>query len=308
MYLINIKSEYEYFRIKPLLCSLKENNIKYYLYYISDNYDIIEDDINYIKETFYFTPLFDIAKNTDDNLYLNVADAIGARIDDNNIKGVIVYSDSLIDLAVSQTALNRNVPIVLLNSGRRTYDFDDKSDLIRQQIARIANLHLCSTSNCVANLHSEGIRKPKYITGSIYLDSINTTKLDTEPSIFIHPKYHHSLDWVEDEIRYLTNFKRIYNKNLSYNEYIDQIKKSEIIISDDEIIQEETCYLKKKLIIFKRKTDRPECLWLNGTKCINKDYMATAFKKLIDKKIEYDCVPYGNGNSGKKIVEHLKKE
>lgn len=333
MFILAFGTRPEYIKIKSLIREFKRNNIKFSLLYTGQQPDLVQ-----IDEPFKHLSIADISPNRLDNIFLNIVDQIGFRNHFKGISAVIVQGDTTSAFAAALAAFNRRIPVIHLEAGLRTYDMNNPypEEFNRQCVSRIASIHLCPTKGNAENLSKEGIRTPKYIVGNTGLDNIdNSFRLEKDSTILITLHRRENWDkipeWFKElnklAIRY-PKYKFIYPmhpnpdiqkykyllpnidiiKPVEHSEMIRLIKKSSMVISDSGGIQEETCFLRKKLIILRKVTERPECLWLNATKCINPDYLLTAFEKILDKQLsDYTC-PYGDGKSAEKIIEILKKE
>ena len=334
MFLIAFGTRPEYIKIKSLIEEFKRNNILFKLLYTGQQPDLIK-----IKEQCKYLSIDDISTNRLDNIFLNIIDQIGFKNHLDGITAVIVQGDTTSAFAVALAAFNRQIPVIHLEAGLRTYDMDNPypEEFNRQCISRIASIHLCPTKNNAENLSKEGIRTPKYVVGNTGLDNIDyslyTGKEDTI-LITLHRRenWYRIPDWFKAINKLAIDYpqyKLIYPmhpnpdiqkykyllpniniiKPVEHSEMIRLIKKSTMVISDSGGIQEETCFLRKKLIILRKVTERPECLWLNASKCINPDYLSTAFKKMLEKELDktYVC-PYGDGKAAEKIVKILQEE
>ena len=100
--------------------------------------------------------------------------------------------------------------------------------------------------------------------------------------------------------------------SVGYFEMLELMKNCQYIVTDSGGIQEEATAssIKKKVVVVRKTTDRPEAVLkgfseIAGTTYngILKSLRKTAKNPLIPK----DKSPYGNGNSTKLIIQHLKK-
>jgi UDP-N-acetylglucosamine 2-epimerase (non-hydrolysing) len=333
MLLVSFGTRPEYIKIKSLIEEFKRNNISFKLLYTGQQPDLIQ-----IKEQFKCLSIDDISSNRLDNIFLNIIDQIGFKINVDGITAVIVQGDTTSAFAVALSAFNRNIPVIHLEAGLRTNDMKNPypEEFNRQAISRVASIHLCPTRSNAENLSKEGIRSPKYIVGNTGLDNIDPTpvKIDKTVLVTLHRRenWERIPDWFKALNDLATNYPH-YNfiypmhpnpdiqkykyllpkvfivKPMEHAVMIRHIKSSTMVISDSGGIQEETCFLRKKLIILRKVTERPECLWLNATKCINPDYLSTAFDKMLKKELQSDYVcPYGDGRTAEKIVKILQEE
>jgi len=90
--------------------------------------------------------------------------------------------------------------------------------------------------------------------------------------------------------------------------YLDMLmlqKNAFLIMTDSGGIQEEACILKKKAIVMRENTERPEAVEVGG--CVlggNSDTarLVTAADGLLDKDVDW-YNPFGDGASGQKIIK-----
>lgn len=93
--------------------------------------------------------------------------------------------------------------------------------------------------------------------------------------------------------------------------YLDMLKlqkESFLIVTDSGGIQEESCILKKKCVIIRDNTERPEAIEVGG--CVlagnsDSNRILNTAKKLINKKVKW-INPFGNGRTGEKIINIIK--
>lgn len=95
--------------------------------------------------------------------------------------------------------------------------------------------------------------------------------------------------------------------------YLDMLKlqkESFLIITDSGGLQEESCILKKKCLVIRDNTERPEAVDVGG--CIlvgNSDWdrITSNADILVEKKVNWKN-PFGDGRTGKKIISIILKD
>ncbi len=95
--------------------------------------------------------------------------------------------------------------------------------------------------------------------------------------------------------------------------YLDMLvlqNESFLIITDSGGLQEESCILKKKCVVIRENTERPEAVDVGG--CIlagnsNKDTIITKSLMLMEKRVDW-YNPFGDGRAGENIVGILSKD
>ena len=116
-------------------------------------------------------------------------------------------------------------------------------------------------------------------------------------------------DNAEEEEYYknlLTNFKVI--DPLPYDSMVDLISKCRFIISDSGGIQEEASFLKKKVIVCRKFTERIETINKTSFMCDSPEDLKGLFKKVKKEYISNYVCPYGDGNAANKIYKILKNK
>lgn len=92
--------------------------------------------------------------------------------------------------------------------------------------------------------------------------------------------------------------------------YLDMLKlqkDSFLIITDSGGLQEESCILRKKCVVIRENTERPEAVEVGG--CIlvgnsEEERIVSDTDLLIKKKIKWRN-PFGNGDSGEKVIKFI---
>lgn len=97
---------------------------------------------------------------------------------------------------------------------------------------------------------------------------------------------------------------------VGYLDMLELQRGSFLIVTDSGGLQEESCILKKKCVVIRENTERPEAVEVGG--CVlagNSDaqHIADKANKLLGKKVSWKN-PFGNGKSGEKILTLICKE
>lgn len=255
-----------------------------------------------------------------------------------DIKYVLVQGDTTAALSVALGAFNHDISVIHLEAGLRTYNKDDPypEELNRQLISRIATIHLCPTELNKQNLLNEGINNNIYVTGNTGLDNIDTTNITYSNKILItmHRRNNHDImdQWFHKLEELATKYpdhefilpihpnpnvlkhRHILNKvivvePMSHCELIGLIKSCKFIISDSGGIQEEASFLRKKIIICRKDTERPEVLEHHGVLCREVSELGVLVSRLMDDYIVDSNImcPFGFGNSWVIIRDILEK-
>ena len=92
---------------------------------------------------------------------------------------------------------------------------------------------------------------------------------------------------------------------VGYLDMLKLLKNSFLIITDSGGLQEESCVLKKKCLVVRSNTERPEAVKVGGCIIASNDNYAPIVKKAnksIEKKVKWHN-PFGDGKAGKRIMD-----
>ena len=158
------------------------------------------------------------------------------------------------------------------------------------------------------------LHRSENVDNKFILSSIIKSILDSKQKFIfvVHPRTKKSLH----EFNLITKLKLSKNivmfDSVGYFEMLELMKNCHYIVTDSGGIQEEATApsIRKKVIVVRKTTDRPESVLGGFSKLVGTNYETilksltqTAKNPLIPKKKS----PYGNGDSAKKIIQHLQK-
>ena len=314
----------EYIKIKSLVNNL--NNIKTcftgqhedFLKYIDFNID-------------YNLNIFDnISENRLNNIICNI---MKYSYIFENIDYVLVQGDTTSACAMALSAFNHQKKIIHLEAGLRSNNIKNPfpEEMNRQVISRISDIHLCPTELNKENLLKENVNGEIYVVGNTGLDNINKDGCFYNNQVLVTLHRRDNLEIIDkwfEEIENIANkypeiefmipihqnpdifkHKNIFKKvkvvePLNHEDLIEYVKKCKFVISGG--LQEECCYLNKKIIVCRKTTERHEILGINSIMC-DEIYKLT---EIVDKVMYYyevisdNCI-YGDGNSWILINEIL---
>ena len=248
---------------------------------------------------------------------------------------VMVQGDTASAFACALTAFNKGLGVIHLEAGLRTHDkrHPYPEETYRQSISRLTDVHLCATEANKTNLINENIKGEMYVVGNTVLDHLTTADVSYNNDILItlHRRENHKLIpfWYQqiEEIASKNptlNFvfishpnpdsKGIFKKPLSnvraiqplpHKEFIKRITACRFLITDSGGLQEEASFLKKKVIVCRETTERPEALGSFTHLCKSVGELPELFNKVKeDFTPEGEC-PFGDGKAAEKILQLL---
>lgn len=327
MILIAFGTRPEWIKIQPIVEKI-DGKIPYKLLFTGQHLEIIDKSVSKY-------PLEHISIDTHSNRLDDIVISIllkSAFVFDD-ISHVMVQGDTTSAFAVALAAFHRQVPIIHLEAGLRSWDIFNPypEEFNRVSISNMASIHLCPTHHNRYNLAKcPGI---KYVTGNTVLDKLIGLEpvienfvlitMHRRENLHIIDKWFEQLDLIASENTHLQfifpmhpNPKIQKHKNLlkhikvinpvSHEECVDLIRRCSLVITDSGGIQEESAFLKKKCIVCRETTERSEGEGIFARLCCSPYLLPQVFKNNKIEIVDQKC-PYGDGHASDKIYKILKE-
>ncbi len=317
----------EWLKVKPLIEEFKKQNIDFKVLFTGQHTDLLKNiktDFNLVQETLCDNRLNSVLANT---LIDNIP---------NHFTHVLVQGDTTSALGVALWAFHNKIKIIHLEAGLRTNDLDHPypEEANRQLISRIADIHFCATEKNKLNLLADNVphKNDIYVVGNTSLDNIKNIIpfYSNKVLITLHRRENHNsiIEWFCELEKIALHFKdlefilpihpnpnvykhkSIFSKvkviePLEHNVLIDILKECKFVITDSGGIQEEACFLNKKIIICRETTERDECLLHHGVLCKKPQSLFNLVENFYTNYyINKEC-PFGSGNTSKLISDIL---
>ena len=276
--------------------------------------------------------------------------ALGQIIKEESPDYVIVQGDTTSTFAGALAGYYNKIPVVHLEAGMRSGDlyspFPEEGN--RKMVSQITDIHLCATESNKENLLKEGIKDNVFVVGNTGLDAISYISSDVEqPPINTKQKQilltlhrreaFNSMGPVMEAVNYLSEYGGIkilfpmhpnpnlrkavkqklrINPNiktiepLDYPDFVKEMIKADIILTDSGGVQEEAPFLGKPVIVLREKTERSETLGKSSFMYgFNKNKILYKVMDILnnDTKFEPDY-SYGDGKSSKRICDILSNK
>ena len=260
---------------------------------------------------------------------------------------VIVYGDTNSTLAGALAAAKIHIPIAHIEAGLRSFNMHMPEEVNRILTDRLSTLLFCPTQTAVDHLNKEGYQafnSKVEIVGDIMFDALKlfASTLDhTKPNELpfalctLHRAENtddvgrltdlcESLNTIAEELQLILPLhprtkKRIADEGiilnanvtilepLSYIDFINYMKHSELVISDSGGIQKEAYFLHKNCIVLRDETEWTELIEsknnvLTGT---SKQKILQAFKNRKSLNQDFNAPIYGLGKTAELIIKTL---
>lgn len=295
MYLLSYGTRPELIKLFPLINKMEEERIPHATLFTGQHQDLISEFKDLVSSpTFELDEV--MAPNQSINILLSKIINKSDSIINNTDYRLIVQGDAASTYAMALSAFNNKREVIHLEAGLRTNNLNSPfpEEGYRKMISQIANIHLCPTEKAVENLNSERIYENVHLVGNTIVDSYklilnhgevssNIKKLVDNTDAFYLCTLHRRENreyfknmW--NELNEIAEYKKIIyvthpsvqNSKVSLSEKIEilepvnyqdmiyLIDKSTGVISDSGGIQEEVVCMKKKILICRNNTERPE--------------------------------------------------
>ena len=332
MLLISFGTRPEWIKIKPVVDAI-EGKIPFKILFTGQHTSLVEE---YLKDTFVVNEI-----GSGDNRLDSIVCSLLNK--DNLFEGVshvMVHGDTTSAFAVGLAAFHRNIPVIHLEAGLRTFDRQNPypEEFNRTAISSLASIHLCPTQSAAENVISMvGADSQIFVTGNTVLDNLIGLSPEIENKVLVtmHRRENHKRikEWfriindlaIENpELEFVLPLHPNPNVSkyrfqlinvtvvdpLSYDDCLDFIRTCKVIITDSGGIQEESSFLKKKCIVCRKTSERAEGVGTFAFMCPHPNMLKPAFDGIIESGefiVNEDC-PYGDGKASQRIVKVLDNE
>ena len=332
MLLISFGTRPEWIKIKPVVDAI-EGKIPFKILFTGQHTSLVEE---YLKDTFVVNEI----GSGDNRLDSIVCSLLNKDKLFEGVSHVMVHGDTTSAFAVGLAAFHRNIPVIHLEAGLRTFDRQNPypEEFNRTAISSLASIHLCPTESAAENVISMvGSDSQIFVTGNTVLDNLLGLSPEIENKVLVtmHRRENHKRikEWfriindlaIENpELEFVLPLHpnpnvskyRFQLKNvtvvdpLSYDDCLEFIRTCKVIITDSGGIQEESSFLKKKCIVCRKTSERAEGVGTFAFMCPHPNTLKPAFDGIIQSGefiVNEDC-PYGDGKASERIVKVLKNE
>jgi UDP-N-acetylglucosamine 2-epimerase len=329
MLLLSYGTRPEYIKLQPIIKKLNEGGFKYELLFTGQHKDIVNQKASRVIS------ILD-GENRLDSI---VSSILNKNTIFEGISHVMVQGDTTSAFAIALAAYHRQIKIIHLEAGLRTWNESNPypEEGNRRFISCMANIHFCPTKTNQINLLTEAVSKEIYVVGNTIIDNLikykNDISYSNEILITLHRRENHPI--LDVWFKTLSDLAKIYTNHtftlplhpnpnvqkhkhlltninviepLQYENMIEKLARCKCIISDSGGIQEEASFFKKRIIVCRKVTERPESLGVCSVMCPHPNELSNLLQETLSNyrpSIEYEC-PYGDGTASEKIVYILR--
>jgi UDP-N-acetylglucosamine 2-epimerase (non-hydrolysing) len=312
----------EYIKCLPLLNS---SDI-YKLVYVQQHTDLVKLDFEHE-----LIPIREYSENRLNNI---ISSILHSNILDKPWKAIMVQGDTVVAFAAALSAFNKNIEVIHLEAGLRTYDIQNPfpEEGYRKMIDCISTYGLCPSQKSVSNILKEGFCGKMVNVGNTSIDAIAKYNLVPKITNKVLVTLHRRENWylIEDffkaieflankyqELEFIlpihpnpliTKHASIFNKvkvvePLDHKSLCLLMADCNTIISDSGGIQEEAAYLGKKVFCCRKTTERSELLDTHVVLTPTPDILIDTFLPQMSQLPK--SLVYGDGDACRKINEFI---
>ena len=328
MMLICFGTRPEYIKIKPILDVFK-GEVPYKILFTGQHTDLlahIEGEIIRLE-----------IKDGENRLDSIVSSIMNQGHIFENITSVMVQGDTTSAFGVALAAFHRQIPVLHLEAGLRTYDLSHPypEEFNRQAIARIAAFNFCPTARDFSNAGQEFVPGRRFVVGNTVLDNLVhlTPSFSNNVIVTMHRRENHH--WMDE---WFTVIDDIASKNpdlnfilpihpnpavkkhqhllkhvnvidpVPYEEFTQMLASCKFAITDSGGLQEELSFFGKLCIVCREQTERKMGLGTFAFLCLTPEKLYDLFEN-INKSYQMSAAipsPYGEGKSAQRILKLIK--
>jgi UDP-N-acetylglucosamine 2-epimerase len=314
----------EWIKIKSLIEEFRKNNYPFKILFTGQQEHIGQFEYNYIVK-------IQEGNNRLDTIIKSLMDVL--PLFSEPITHILVQGDTTSALALALSAFHNGIKVIHLEAGLRTFDRENPfpEEINRRIISQIANIHFCPTKQAQKNIINEKIYTESYVVGNTVIDNLLSYKNECAYTdkilITMHRREnHHWMDkWFIELDKLALQYPKFTfilpihpNPNvqkhkpllknivvidpLSYEDMLELLVKTRLVITDSGGLQEECSFFNKKCLVCRKVTERPEAIGQSSFMVKSPEELNEVFTKHIDDYvINYDC-PFGDGHAAEKIM------
>lgn len=278
-------------------------------------------------------------ENRLDSIISTILTSASFHINHNEVNALLVQGDTASAFACALAAFHRQIPIIHLEAGLRSYDNENPypEEFYRRSISMMSSINLCPTWQNAKKLDDERAPGHYFVTGNTILDSIKDVVPGFQKKILctLHRRENQSEieEWfqvLEDlakespdyefilpihpnpEIsKYRSMFQSVKCIDaVSHSELINILKDCYCVITDSGGIAEEASFLGKRILLCRKATERPEA-WAFYTWCERPSELKKNCTYLLSLNLKDNLkekCPFGIGTSSRQITDILINE
>lgn len=326
----------EIIKMSPVIEELKKQELRFKTVFTGQHKDMYEQFKHTVRTPDYWLDVMRSKSSLGDTIG-SIMHKLDQLLGKGGIDLMLVQGDSSSSFACALSAFNSKVPIGHVEAGLRTYNIQSPfpEEGYRQMITRIVNLHWAPTQKALDNLVREGVQNAR-LTGNTIIDacvgSQNEISYGNKVLVVLNRRdnYGERMKKLFTEVEELANrhpeleiiFPMPHNPNvksqryifkkvnviepLEYSEILKLISEAKFVISDSGGLQEECAAFRKKILVCRENTERPEGLEAGIGRLVNTDVLLH-YRWAMDNPEWSGENPFGDGNARLKIVEHIRE-
>ncbi|MDH3649140.1 MAG: UDP-N-acetylglucosamine 2-epimerase (non-hydrolyzing) [Saprospiraceae bacterium] len=334
MILVCFGTRPEVVKLAPVIWELSNRRIPYKLVFTGQHRELFDDVSHLVPPPDYH---LNIMKDNQTLCYVlsEIIKEMDKIIRTETPQLIIVQGDTSTVLASALAAFNNRIPIGHVEAGLRTYDLKSPfpEEANRQIVSRIATYNWAPTQHAVDNLKKEGAQNI-WMTGNTVIDTCRSfdypNSYGNKILITLHRRenfgsamevmfiqlnqlaeMHPELDFVfpmhpnpqVQKWKHLLAHVSV-SGPLSYLDMMKLLSEVKFVITDSGGIQEECAAFRKRVLVCRDTTERPEGIQAGMAKLIGTKI--TENFAWANEQPEWTGInPYGDGNASQHIVDTI---
>lgn len=271
------------------------------------------------------------------SLLKNIIAAIDPIMDPSLFKLLVVQGDTTTVLGCALSAFYHQIPIGHIEAGLRSGDLMDPypEEGNRRMVTQLAALHWAPTQVALENLQTLGV-KDANLTGNTIIDACQNFDFKITYENIVLITLHRRENFGQTLLDYclaieklahkyndllfifpmhpnpnVQKHKHIFSKvkvvqPLPYFDLLDLVSKAKLVITDSGGIQEECAFFKKKVIVCRKNTERPEGIDAGLAQLATPEELPAVFDAAILSSPWTGTNPYGDGQASIRIVDSIE--
>ena len=325
----------EVIKLSPVIESLAAEGVLFKTLFTGQHDELFEDVAHLLPEPHIRLDIMRKGQSPEDVMQRVMAEA-GPLLQSNSPQLVVVQGDTTTAAAVALTAFYQRIFVGHVEAGLRTHNLNAPfpEELNRQLISRVAQLNWAPTTTAKENLEAEGC-DGTVVTGNTVVDACLKYNFPVKYGDKILITLHRRENFGETIANMFRQIEHLASSNsdlefifpmhpnpevvkhrdllrsvkviepLSYEELLRLLSEVRFVISDSGGIQEECAAFRKKVLVCRDQTERPEGVEADLALTVGAEIKSN-FSWANDSPEWNGDNPYGDGKAAERIVASIK--
>lgn len=332
----------EFIKLKPVMDEFDSCGIEYEFLWVKQHTTLMPEEAKVRADKVLELGIYDDEMSPErfnnrlDFVSSNILRYLDYVVDLSKYSAVMVQGDTATVFTAALAAFHRQIPVIHIEAGLRSFDLKNPypEEFYRRAVSCMASLNFCPTARDYQNLFNEKLPGEYHLVGNTVLDNIRDveTSYGDDVIVTLHRRENHRLleEWLTEldkaaaehpelTFKFLAHPNPNVQKHLGalqnvvimdpmpHEDFIKLVANSRFIITDSGGLVEESCFLQKRSIVCRKRTERSSAVTSGHSElCFSPSQLTKLVREFKEKYEISTYCPFGDGYASQKIARIVK--